>query len=308
MNNLDYHIPVLLDEVLQYMDCQDGATYIDATFGAGGYSRALLNSANCKVVAFDRDNTVSRFAERLQKDFGKNFRFINKQFSRISEEFNDNEIDGIVYDLGVSSMQLDDKERGFSFDSDVKLDMRMDKDSLSITAFDVVNDYSEEELSRIFREYGDERKAKLIAKKIIAKRVDKKIETCRQLADIIRSFYKGYHKIDPATKCFQAIRIEVNSELQEIADSLNQAVNLLKSGGRIVVVSFHSLEDGLVKSFFKKESGDDITYSRYEPINIKSSEKYNLKILTKSAIKPNESEVFKNPRSRSSRLRAAIKI
>lgn len=308
MNNLDYHKPVMLNEVLQYMNCKDGETYIDATFGAGGYSRAFLESANCNVIALDRDNSVSKFADELKKEFGQRFTFHNKEFSKISD-INQNDIDGIVYDLGVSSMQLDNKDRGFSFDSMAKLDMRMSKESLGITAFDVVNEFSENELAKIFKEYGDEKKAKLIAKKIVKEREKEKIISCKDLADIIRSFYKGYFKIDPATKCFQAIRIFVNNELEEIKISLNHAIKLVKKGGRIVVVSFHSLEDIIVKDFFKKESGDDISYSRYEPIyEDQNLTIHNLKILTKSAVKASDIEISKNPRSRSSRLRAAIKI
>ncbi len=310
MDNLAFHNPVLLKEVLQHMNCCDQQTYIDATFGAGGYSRAMLEAANCNVIAFDRDANVLKFANNLQQKFGERFRFFNNKFSQIDEVLKQNQIDGIdgvVYDLGVSSMQLDDKSRGFSFDSDARLDMRMDQEN-PLSAFEVVNEFDQNQLTQIIKDFGEERKAKLIAAKIIQQRSKQEIVSCKELADIVRSFYKGYHKIDPATKTFQAIRIFVNRELEEIKDSLQQSLSFVHSGGKIVVVSFHSLEDGLVKAFFKKESGDDVSYSRYQPIAIDDCQKKNLKILTKSAVKPSDEEIRNNSRSRSSRLRAAIKL
>ncbi len=311
MNNLDFHKPVLINEVLQYMNCQDDQTYIDATFGAGGYSRALLEAANCRVIAFDRDASTQKFADNLQKKYGKRFIFFNKNFSQIAETVQQNnisDIDGIVYDFGVSSMQLDDKSRGFSFDSEEKLDMRMDK-KIAISAFEVVNEFSWEDLHRIIKDFGEERKSKLIAKKIVEIREQNQITTCKELADIVRGFYKGYFKTDPATKTFQAIRIYVNNELEEIKFSLQQAIDILRKNGRCVTVSFHSLEDSIVKSFFKKEAGLDVSFSRYEPIlQEEYSPQKTLEILTKSAIKPSKNEIYINPRSRSSRLRSAIKL
>lgn len=308
-SNLSFHKPVLLKEVLQFMNCQDDEIYLDGTFGAGGYSKALLKAANCQVLAFDKDDSVKKFADELKLEYDNRFNFFNYSFAEISsqlKEFGISGLDGIVYDFGVSSMQLDDKSRGFSFDSDVRLDMRMNKKA-AMSAYQVVNELSENELYQIIKEFGEERKAKLIAKKIIEQRQLAKIESCKELADIVRSFYKGYHKIDPATKTFQAIRIYVNDELDEIKKSLSQAVELLKEGGRLITVSFHSLEDSIVKNFFKKEAGLDVTFSRYEPVINNNESSKTLRILTKSAIKPDSDEIKDNPRSRSSRLRAAVK-
>ncbi len=307
MNNLDYHIPVLLTEVLQYIDCKDNEIYVDATFGAGGYSKALLESSNCRVIAFDRDSSTKKFANYLKTKFGDRFDYFNNSFSQmipILKEYGIDGVDGIVYDLGVSSMQLDDKSRGFSFDSDAKLDMRMDS-KISISAFEVVNQFSEDDLCQIIKEFGEERKARLIAKKIIMQREKKEIFSCKELADIVRSFYRGYYKIDPATKTFQAIRIFVNDELGEIKASLANSFDILNKGGRLLVVSFHALEDVIVKKFFKKEAGLDLSFSRYEPVTQNEAIK-NIQILTKSAIKPSHKEIINNPRARSARLRAAL--
>ena len=309
INNLEFHKPVMINEVIKYLGCKENENYIDATFGAGGYSKAILENAKCNIIAIDRDDNVKKFADILSEKYGSRFKFFNNKFSEISSIAKISTIskfDGIIYDFGVSSMQLDDKDRGFSFDSNKKLDMRMNKDN-PISAYEVVNNMKEDELSRIIKTYGEERKAKLIAKKIVESRAIKEITYCNELADIIRKIYKGYHKIDPATKTFQAIRIYVNNELQEIKESLIQSLSILKKGGRIITVSFHSLEDVIVKKFFKEESGQDVTYSRYEPV-LRDEKNVKLKIVTKSAIKPSDQEVKDNKRSRSSRLRVAIKI
>jgi len=298
----------MINEVMSYLDCKENENYIDATFGAGGYSKAILENAKCNIVAIDRDNNVIKFANILSKEYGSRFQFFNNKFSEISSiasESKIDEFDGIIYDFGVSSMQLDDMSRGFSFDSNDKLDMRMNKDN-PVNAYDVVNNIKESDLANIIKLYGEERKAKLIARNIAESRKIKAITYCNELADIIRKTYKGYHKIDPATKTFQAIRIYVNNELEEIKKSLSQSLSILKKGGRIITVSFHSLEDTIVKNFFKEESGQNITYSRYEPV-LQNNKDIKLKILTKSAIKPGDLEVSNNHRARSSRLRAAIK-
>ncbi|MAZ80160.1 MAG: 16S rRNA (cytosine(1402)-N(4))-methyltransferase [Rickettsiales bacterium] len=299
----------MINEVIKYLGCKENENYIDATFGAGGYSKAILENAKCNIIAIDRDDNVKKFANILSAKYGSRFKFFNNKFSEISsiaKISNISKFDGIIYDFGVSSMQLDDKDRGFSFDSNKKLDMRMNKDN-PISAYEVVNNMKEDELFHIIKTYGEERRAKLIAKKIVESRAIKEITYCNELADIIRKIYKGYHKIDPATKTFQAIRIYVNNELQEIKESLIQSLSILKKGGRIITVSFHSLEDVIVKKFFKEEAGQDVTYSRYEPV-LRDEKNVKLKIVTKSAIKPSDQEVKDNKRSRSSRLRVAIKI
>lgn len=310
MNNLAFHNPVLLKEMVNNLAPKAGGVYLDATFGAGGYSRAILESSDCKLFAIDRDETARKFAVKLEEDFPGRFKLLQGEFSnsvKLLAAENITELDGMVLDIGVSSMQLDDKERGFSFDSDAKLDMRMDQKT-PYSAFEAVNELSEKELVKIIKEYGDEPKARLIAKKIVAVRASQTISSCRDLADIVRSFYRGYFKTDPATKTFQAIRIFVNQELEELKEALNASITLLQKEGRLVVVSFHSLEDRIVKNFLKKEAGLDKTISRYQPDNSDDETVKNFRVLTKSAISPREEEVKENIRSRSSRMRVAIRI
>lgn len=303
------HKPVLLKEMLEYLDPKPSEVYVDATFGAGGYTTAILEKANCKVYAIDRDHAAVDRAASVKQKFGNRFSFLEGQFSEMENLLSQaqvSEIDGIVFDLGVSSMQFDDMSRGFSFDSDAKLDMRMDQ-QLSMSAYEVVNEFSEEELACIIKEFGEEPKAKLIAKKVVEKRKMQPISSCRDLADIVRSLYKGYSKTDPATRTFQAIRIFVNQELEEITKALTASKKLLKAQGRLVVVSFHSLEDSIVKNFLKKEAGIDETFSRYEPLKADSKSAVSFKIVNKSAIKPTDEEINENYRARSAKLRAAIK-
>jgi 16S rRNA (cytosine1402-N4)-methyltransferase len=270
MNNLDFHKPVMFEEMLASLAPKAGEIYLDGTFGAGGYSRGILQKANCQVFAIDRDESAQKFAEKLAQDFPKNFTFLRGKFSestKLLAQKNITKIDGMVLDIGVSSMQFDDKSRGFSFDSDARLDMRMDQQN-ALSAFEAVNEFSESELAKIIKEFGEETRAKKIAKKIVETRQAAPIETCSQLAKIVRSFYYGYFKTDPATKTFQALRIFVNQELEELKSALALSTALLKKNGRLVVVSFHSLEDQIVKNFLKKEAGLEQTFSRYQPENI----------------------------------------
>lgn len=310
INNADFHKSVLLNEVIENLAPKNGEIYLDCTFGAGGYSKAILEAANCNLYAIDRDDLAKKFATNLEEKFPKNFTFCAGKFSDCEEllaQKNVSQIDGMVLDIGVSSMQLDDKERGFSFDSEARLDMRMDQKN-SLSAFEVVNEFSEVQLAQIIKEFGEEPKARQIAKKIITNRAKNQITTCRDLAEIVRSFYRGYFKTDPATKTFQAIRIFVNQELEELKLALNSSKKLLKEGGRLVVVSFHSLEDSIVKNFLKKEAGLDKTFSRYQPEFTQEKSVKNFHILTKSAISPKQEEVAANPRARSARMRVAIRI
>lgn len=304
------HIPVLLQEVIKYLEPSDGKTYVDATFGAGGYSKAILQKADCKVYAIDRDKNAVQLAQKVKNDYPNRFEFLRGSFSQVKDLLQEKgveKIDGIVFDLGVSSMQLDEMDRGFSFDSDAKLDMRMDQDS-TLTAYDAVNDLPQGELAKIIKDFSDERGAKLIAKKIVNQRSSQKITSCRQLADIVRSCYgPGYYKTDPATKTFQAIRIYVNQELHEITQALKESRDILQKEGKLIAVSFHSLEDSIVKNFLKKEAGIDKTFSRYEP-NVQDDKRVNFRIINKSAIKPTEDEIKNNIRARSSKMRVAIKI
>lgn len=298
---------------MENLQVKDEETYVDCTFGAGGYSTAILKAADCNLYSFDRDESVKKFADNLTKNFPNRFHFINEKFSNLKNSLKDlniSQIDGLVLDLGVSSMQLDEDERGFSFNSSARMDMRMDR-SKGISAFEVVNYESEKELSRIIKEFGEENKNRLIAKKIIEKRKEKEIVTALELAQIVRGVYGKYNpkKIDPATKTFQAIRIFVNDELGELRIALNEALDVLKSGGRLLVVSFHSLEDSYVKKFFRENCGyNDRSVSRYDPSNLlNENKKYRLSLPVNKAIKPTDAEIENNVRSRSARLRVAIR-
>lgn len=308
------HTSVLLTELLKNLQPKDGETYLDGTFGAGGYSRAILESAKCKLYAIDRDESAKKFAVNLSKKFSDRFVFLSGKFSESAKLLKEQEIaklDGMVFDLGVSSMQFDDKSRGFSFDSDVKLDMRMDQKSFP-SAYEIVNEASEKELVRIIKEFGEEPKAKQIAKKIILARKSKPISSCRDLAEIVRSLYFGYSKTNPATRTFQALRIVVNQELDELKLALASSITLLKKGGRLVVVSFHSLEDSIVKNFLKEESGLSQTFSRYQPISkeitFRQNSSKNFHVITKSAISPTKEEIVANPRARSAKMRVAVRL
>lgn len=304
------HKPVLLAEMLRNLTPKQGETYLDGTFGAGGYSQAILESANCNLYAIDRDESAKKFAKKLAEKFGDRFVFLGGKFSdaeNLLAEKNITKLDGMVFDIGVSSMQLDDKSRGFSFDSDAKLDMRMDQ-KIAISAYEIVNEASEKELAKIIKEFGEEPKAKKIAAKITKTRISKPITSCRDLADIVRSLYFGYSKTDPATRTFQALRIFINQELDELKLALASSASLLKKGGRLIVVSFHSLEDQIVKNFLKKEAGLDQSFSRYAPLDRQKKSITNFHLLTKSAISPSEEEVAANPRARSARMRVAVRI
>ncbi len=304
------HQAVLLKEVIANLKPEKDGTYLDGTFGAGGYSRAILEAVQCNLFAIDRDESAKKFAEKLTKNFPDHFVFLSGKFSeseRLLSEQNAPKLDGMVFDIGVSSMQLDDRSRGFSFDSEAKLDMRMDQNSFP-SAFEVVNESSEKELAQIIKEFGDEPKARQIAKKIIAARAVKPITSCQELAQIVRSLYYGYSKTDPSTRTFQALRIFVNQELEELKAALASSLTLLKKGGRLVVVSFHSLEDSIVKNFLKEESGLSQTFSRYQPISEQQNSSKNFHVLTKSAISPTAEEIAANPRARSAKMRVAVRI
>ena len=304
------HQAVLLKEVIANLKPEKDGTYLDGTFGAGGYSRAILEAVQCNLFAIDRDESAKKFAEKLTKNFPDHFVFLSGKFSeseRLLNEQSAPKLDGMVFDIGVSSMQLDDRSRGFSFDSEAKLDMRMDQNSFP-SAFEVVNESSEKELAQIIKEFGDEPKARQIAKKIIAARAVKPITSCQELAQIVRSLYYGYSKTDPSTRTFQALRIFVNQELEELKAALASSLTLLKKGGRLVVVSFHSLEDSIVKNFLKEESGLSQTFSRYQPISEQQNSSKNFHVLTKSAISPTAEEIAANPRARSAKMRVAVRI
>ena len=287
------HIPVLLNETLAALSVQDNDRIIDATFGGGGHTRAILNEAKCKVVGIDRDPEAALRSEILKKEFADRFSFVPGKFSELEILLKDVEkFDGILFDFGISSFQIDDPERGFSFSKDGVLDMRMSK-SDGISALDVVNSFSAEDLANIIWTYGDEPKSRHIASAIVAARRESTIDTTSKLREIVSrafktsSVNKKYSKIDVATKTFQAIRIYVNDELLEIDKALKQQSKILKNGARIVTISFHSLEDRIVKNWAK------ISRDFLDPIN-------------KDVIKPTEEEILKNPRSRSAVLRGFV--
>lgn len=302
MNNLDYHIPVMLNEVLECLNPKDDEIFVDCTFGAGGYARKILKKANCKLIGIDRDESVKIFADDVKTKFGDRFEFYNDKYSNIEKILDNRKVDGIVLDVGVSSMQVDNCDRGFSFQKNSRLDMRMGNNSIS--AYEIVNNTPEEELANIIYNYGDEVKSRHIAKKIVELRKIKPIETTFELADIVRSFYTGKKgKIDPATKTFQAIRIAVNDELNELRKILEISKKVLNKDGRLVVVCFHSLEDKIVKDFVKQETNKGKKNDKYSKNIIKAD----FELLTKKAITPNNREVQNNIRSRSAKLRALKK-
>lgn len=294
----------MLNEVLENLKPADGKVYVDATFGNGGYSEAILQAAKCKVIAIDRDPNVKARAEELKDLYGNRFEFRAGQFGDFAEIISE-PVDGAVFDIGVSSMQLDESERGFSFAKDAPLDMRMSCEGTS--AADIVNTYAEKELADLIYKYGEERKSRQIAAKIAAYRTSKKIETTKELAEIIYTvIHKIPNTIDPATRTFQALRIAVNNELGELENGLEGAVSRLNPQGRLVVVSFHSLEDRIVKNFFNEKAGKSRSVSRYMP-EILSDKESTLSERSKAII-PSQEEILRNPRSRSAKLRFAVKM
>ena len=300
------HIPVLLDEVLKHTKNLKDGILIDATFGLGGYSKAFLENTNCDVFAIDRDPDVRVYANKLSKKFKGRFSFYNGKFSELFALKNNkkmNNIIGIAFDLGVSNLQINKTERGFSFKNDGPLDMRMSKKGLNAEEF--INYVDEKTLANILFEFGDEIYSRRIAKAILLEREKEKISSTKRLADIIRDAIPGKNfKIDKATKSFQAIRIYINKELEELKLGLIAAENILQPDGLVAVISFHSLEDRLVKKFFSKCSGTKKDHiSKFLP-----SEKFfekSFEIITKKPISSTEQTVKINPKSRSAKLRVA---
>ncbi len=283
---------------------------MDGTFGAGGYSRAILKSAPCKVFALDVDPFVEVFALELAREFPGAFKLLKGNFSEMETLLSAQgigQVDGIVLDIGVSSMQLDVAERGFSFQSSAPLDMRMSAHGM--TAADLVNTLDEKDLAKIIFDLGGEKNARRIAKAIVAARKEKRIDTTNELTAIIHRISKTNKKIDPATQTFQALRIHLNHELDHLEKALEAAEKLLKPGGKLVVVSFHELEDRIVKTFLKERSGKKEGVSRHTPIPHTPSHPHSPSFFcaTMKAIQPSEEEVASNPRARSARLRAATR-
>jgi 16S rRNA (cytosine1402-N4)-methyltransferase len=300
------HTPVLVREVVELLAAERGGFFVDATVGAGGHARALLEAApGVRLLALDRDPDALALARERLAGFGERVRFAEANFGELAHELEGfPPPDGILADLGLSSMQLEEPSRGFSFRRDGPLDMRMSRSGRS--AADVVATASAEELSRIFFEYGEERMAVKITRAILEERSRGPITTTRQLSRIVARVKGDREKIDPATRVFQALRIEVNEELQALSRFLAAAVQKLNAGGRLAVLSYHSLEDRMVKDTFRKQSGVCLCPPKL-PVCVCGARRA-LLVLTRRPIRPGDSEVHRNPRSRSARLRVAEKI
>ena len=297
------HFPVMLSEVIHICSPKKGGLFVDCTFGGGNYSNAILEFPKTKVIAIDRDKAVISIAKNLQKKFKNRFQFHQSKFSQIDTILN-SEVDAIIFDLGLSSIQLRDLKRGFSFKSRDKLDMRMGLTELS--ALEVINNVNEKKLKLILKILGDEKEASKIAKNIVKARQEKKITKVDELVEIIeKSKKKNYSsKINPSTKTFQALRIFVNKEISELIFGLIAAAKVLKKDGILAVVTFHSLEDKIVKYFFKSLS-EKKSISRYVP-KIKQPEPL-FEIKEKKPITPSKEELMNNLPSRSAKLRYVIK-
>ena len=296
------HFPVLLDELIKIISPRYSGTFLDCTFGQGGYSEKILENPQNKVIAFDRDINSLKLSEKFKKYFHNRFEFNHTKFSQI-KNINSKDIKAIIFDLGYSTDQIFDEAKGLSFNFKGKLNMKMGLNSFS--AHEVINKLDKEELTKIFKYFGDEKDARKIANKILKKR-DKNLITTQDLVEIINKEKKNYNfKINKSTKIFQSLRIFVNKEVSELIYGLINAYELLPIGGYIIVITFHSLEDKIVKFFFKNYS-EDKRVSRYLP-TAKNTNKI-FQLLNKKAILPSEEEIKINPPSRSAKLRYVKKI
>ena len=301
------HAPVMLEEAVAALAPINHGLYVDGTFGGGGYSRAILAAANCAVYAFDRDPTAIERARDWARAYGGRLALVNRPFADMEDalaELKVDAINGAVFDLGVSSMQLDEAERGFSFMRDGRLSMRMDGGKPD--AADVVNSAEARDLAAIFRIYGEEKAAGRIARAIVEERKAAPIATTGRLAEIVsRVSPRREDRIHPATRVFQALRIFVNDELGQLARALVAAERRLKAAGRLVVVTFHSLEDRIVKRFFTERSGAAAKPSRHAPSAAPTAATF--KLLNEKPQSPGAAEIDANPRARSAKLRAALR-
>jgi 16S rRNA (cytosine1402-N4)-methyltransferase len=304
------HIPVMLAEMLDCLAPQAEGRYLDATFGGGGYAAAILQAAPCTVWAIDRDPAAILRGAALAAQFPGRLHLIEGRFGAMLSLLAERGIaalDGVVLDLGVSSFQIDDPARGFSFRADGPLDMRMGGDGL--TAADLVNTLAQDALADVLFTFGEERASRRIARAIVAARQEAPITTTAQLAGIIRAVLPPDRSgIDPATRSFQALRIRVNQELAEIEAGLEQASSLLSPGGRLVVVSFHSLEDRIVKRFMIEAAGRAPAPSRHDPRGLMRRDAAGYRLITARAVRPRAQETEANPRARSARLRALQRL
>ena len=301
------HISVLLNETITNLNIKEDGIYVDATLGYGGHSSEILKRIpKGHLYGFDQDEEACAYAKERLSNIANNFTIIHSNFVNLKEELKKlgiNKVDGIIFDLGLSSPQIDNEERGFSFMKDADLDMRMDK-SMSKTASDIVNKYSEEELKQIFYQYGEENLSKVIAKKIVSARP---IKRTLELVEVIRKAVgeKYFNKYHPERKIFQALRIELNQELKVLETVLPDAISLLKHKGRICVITFHSLEDRIVKQTFKKYSEINELYKGLP--NIPKEYEPKIKLINKKPILPTEEEINVNSRSKSAKLRVIEK-
>ena len=306
------HEPVLLAEVLEAIAPQPGDVIVDATFGWGGYSQAFLDAAPCTVIAIDRDPSARDRAGALAEANDARLRFVQGRFGDLEELVSAIEpaVHGVAFDIGVSSMQLDDAERGFSLMQDGPLDMRMsgDADASVRSAADVVNEEPQDRLADIIWRYGEERKSRRIARAIVDARTDMPITRTVQLAEIVARAAggRGASKAHPATRTFQALRIYVNDELGQLEAGLHAAERMLAPEGRLAVVSFHSLEDRIVKDFLRERGGLAPTHSRHLP-QAPNRRPPSFRLASRRAVKPSDAEIARNPRARSARLRAAVR-
>jgi len=300
------HYPVLLNEIISIITPQYGGTFIDCTFGQGGYTKKILEFANTKIIALDRDKDTEKIALDYEKKFKTRFLFKNKKFSEINDlDLRKEKIKAVVFDLGYSYTQIKDSKKGLSFDASGELNMKMGLNNFS--AKDVINKLNEKDLEKIFKFFGEEKDSKRIAYKIIKERKVKKIDTQKLVKIIESSKRKKNYKIHSATKVFQALRIYVNDEINELRTSLNKTINILNKDGLLIIVSFQSLEDRIVKDFFNHHSGKRWRSSRHYP-ELVDSGSITFKIITKKPLRPSDIEINLNPRSRSAKLRVAQKI
>lgn len=305
------HISVLLNESIDGLNLKEDGIYVDCTLGYAGHSSEILKRVRRgRLFAFDQDNKAIEFSSKKLKDIGDNFEIIKSNFVHIKEELekrNIDKVDGILFDLGVSSPQLDETERGFSYHNDARLDMRMDQEQ-ELSAYVVVNTYSENELANIFFKYGEEKYSRSIAKNIVRSRDVKPIETTLELVEVIKASVPEKAKRDkhPARKVFQAIRIEVNNELGILDKTMRDSLSMLKVGGRVAVITFHSLEDRIIKNIFKEVTEIDPKVKGLP--NIPDSYLPDFKLVNNKAIIPSDMELENNNRSRSSKLRIIERI
>lgn len=305
---MDKHISVLLDEAISYLDIKEDGNYIDATLGFAGHSSKILERISKGfLIGFDKDISAIEYSSGVLSKIGSNYKLVNSSFCNMKSYVDGLKIDGILFDLGISSPEIDDETRGFSYMKDSRLDMRMDT-SASFSAYDVVNGYSCDELTRIFREYGEEKHARRIANEIIKVRGEGEIVSTFQLVDIIdRCYpYKEKRNTHPAKKVFQALRIEVNNELVEFEKALWDALDLICVGGRVVVITFHSLEDRICKNIFKKctEASEVV---KGMP-NIPDEFLPRFRLVNSKVICPSSLEIDRNKRSKSAKMRVICKI